>query len=237
MSLKKDNISNTAYLGDAATKYDSQRFVSPQGLMFDKIEKTCFSELIKLTKSKQNVLEVGCGTGRFTKHFSSKFDNLIASDASPDMLELAKKNCVGFKNVSFQLIQVDNISAADNTYDIVYGIRLLNQLADKNTAQKAVKEMIRVAKNGGYVLVEFVNFDRLLKRSNKGVQLKEREIIRWAEEENSYYISARGACLFSESLLKKIPSIILKIYAYIDKLFSRMLRKKTARIYILFKKQ
>ena len=97
-----------------------------------------FYEIEKILKSHKinRVLEVGCGTGRFTKHFSSKFDNLIASDASPDMLELAKKNCVGLKNVSFQLIQVDNISAADNTYDIVYGIRLLNQLADKTPHKK-----------------------------------------------------------------------------------------------------
>ena len=229
-------MTNTAYLGNAASKYDSQRFTTPQGLMFDKIEKNCFEELVNLISLKRNVLEVGCGTGRFTKHFSFKFDNLIASDASPDMLDLAKKNCEGIKNINFKLMQVDNISSKNNTYDFVYGIRLLNQLAEKNIAQKGIREMIRVTKPGGYVLIEFVNANRLLKRSLNGIQLKEKEVIKWAKTENSIFVSSRGACLFSESLLKMIPTPFLGIYAYIDKLFSKIFKKKCARIYILFKK-
>ena len=229
-------MNNTAYLGDDASIYDSQRFKSSQGQMFDRIEKACFNELIDLINLKQNVLEVGCGTGRFTKYLSSKVDKLLASDASPDMLNLAKKNCEGIKNINFELMQVDNIPVKNDTYDIVYGIRLINQLANKNTAKKGIKEMIRVTKPGGHVLIEFVNANRLLKRSMRGIQLKENEIIKWAKMENSTYVSSIGACLFSESLLKMIPSPFLYIYAYLDKLFSKIFRKKCARIYILFKK-
>ena len=151
-------------------------------------------------------------------------------------LILQKKNCEGIKNINFKLTQVDNISSKNNTYDFVYGIRLLNQLAEKNIAQKGIREMIRVTKPGGYVLIEFVNANRLLKRSLNGIQLKEKEVIKWAKTENSIFVSSRGACLFSESLLKMIPTPFLGIYAYIDKLFSKIFKKKCARIYILFKK-
>ena len=63
-------------------------------------------------------------------------------------LILQKKNCEGIKNINFKLTQVDNISSKNNTYDFVYGIRLLNQLAEKNIAQKGIREMIRVTKPG-----------------------------------------------------------------------------------------
>ncbi len=50
--------------------------------------------------SFNNVLEVGCGTGKNTEWLSKKSSNLIAVDLSPDMLKIARKK-INAKNVQF----------------------------------------------------------------------------------------------------------------------------------------
>jgi len=47
-------------------------------------------------------VEFGCGTGFYTGTLASKADSLLATDISPEMLEIAKQRESG-KNVAFQV--------------------------------------------------------------------------------------------------------------------------------------
>lgn len=46
-----------------------------------------------LSRKETRVLEVGCGVGTLTKYLAHNFDDIIAFDTSPVMLNVAKKEC------------------------------------------------------------------------------------------------------------------------------------------------
>ncbi|MDB5231928.1 MAG: methyltransferase protein [Chitinophagaceae bacterium] len=107
----------------------------------------------RIDPSKANrVLEVAAGTGRVTRHLRNRLRadaELIATDISPDMLELAKQKH-GEANIIFQVADAQSLPFADNSFDYVvcqYGMMFL---PDK---QKGFNEAFRVLKPGGQFLL------------------------------------------------------------------------------------
>src|SRR5215467_1653385 len=53
-------------------------------------------------KRGMTVLELGCGTGYFTKELVRSGADIVAIDVSPELLEIARTNCSG-PNVQYQI--------------------------------------------------------------------------------------------------------------------------------------
>ena len=53
-------------------------------------------------KPGMNVLELGCGTGYFTRELARSEANIVAIDVSPELLEIAKANCSA-ANVRYEI--------------------------------------------------------------------------------------------------------------------------------------
>jgi len=81
----------SGYLGDSASSYDNKRFTTLNGKNISAIETKTFISLFALVPSPERSLEVGCGTGRFTRLVANKSQEVVATDISPDMLKIAKK--------------------------------------------------------------------------------------------------------------------------------------------------
>src|ERR671930_1066202 len=63
-------------------------------------------------------VEVGCGTGRMTRHLAERFDRVVAVDVSPEMLALARR--VTMPNVELALVSGSTLDAvADAVADAV----------------------------------------------------------------------------------------------------------------------
>jgi ubiquinone/menaquinone biosynthesis C-methylase UbiE len=111
---------------------------------------TLFSEIMKEEKDYnggKRVLEVGCGRGSLSCYFSEAgFDcNLI--DLSESVLEIAQK--IFEKNnlkAKFIVGDANNLDIADNSFDVIYSIGLLEHFED---IEKPLKEQIRVLDKGG----------------------------------------------------------------------------------------
>jgi SAM-dependent methyltransferase len=97
-------------------------------------------------KSGMKVLEIGCGTGFFTKEIIKKPVQLTAIDISPDLIEVARKNILD-SNVEFIIENAYQMAFDDQTFDAVIGSSVLHHL-DVNLA---LKEIYRVLKPGGYI--------------------------------------------------------------------------------------
>lgn len=93
------------------------------------------------------VLEIGCGTGEFTKRIARTGADITAVDISPDLLEIAKKT-TPYLNVLFYLQNVENMDFGDGSFDVVIGSSILHHL-DLN---RAIKEVYRVLKKGGGIV-------------------------------------------------------------------------------------
>lgn len=68
----------------------------------------------------ESILEIGCGTGFFTRLLAETFPNayILATDISPVMLAVAKENLADLSNVRYQLADGENIQLEEK-FDVI----------------------------------------------------------------------------------------------------------------------
>jgi ubiquinone/menaquinone biosynthesis C-methylase UbiE len=97
-------------------------------------------------KPTYTVLELGCGTGYFTKEIVKTGASVVAIDISPDLLTIAQKEVQG-ANVRFCEENAYQMTIADASFDSVIGSSVLHHL----DIEKALSEMNRVLKPNGII--------------------------------------------------------------------------------------
>jgi ubiquinone/menaquinone biosynthesis C-methylase UbiE len=92
------------------------------------------------------VLEIGCGTGLFTRKVAAATRcKLIATDLSEELLQMAREK---FPEGSFVHDDAMKMQFGNDTFDVVYGSSILHHLE----MNKAMKEIFRVLKKGGRIV-------------------------------------------------------------------------------------
>ena len=94
----------------------------------------------------QKVLELGCGTGFFTKSLANTGAQVTAIDISPDLLAVARAECAA-ENVTFEVQNAYAMTYGAEVFDSVVGSSVLHHLE----VDAALKEIQRVLKPGGLV--------------------------------------------------------------------------------------
>src|ERR1043166_5287560 len=92
------------------------------------------------------VLELGCGTGYFTRELARSRADMVAIDVSPELLEIAKSNCSA-PNVRYEIQNAYELSYPDAVFDSVVGSSVLHHLE----IEEAIREIYRVLKPGGTI--------------------------------------------------------------------------------------
>lgn len=90
------------------------------------------------------VLELGCGTGYFTRELARTGASIVAVDISPHLLEIAKREAAA-NNVIFQLQNASALDFESNSFDAVVGSSILHHLE----IESALDEIHRVLRPGG----------------------------------------------------------------------------------------
>lgn len=62
--------------------------------------------LKQLPSQNQTALDIGCGTGEFSRLLSKRFKRVVAIDLSPNMIEAAKQRSRQFLNIDFQVADI-----------------------------------------------------------------------------------------------------------------------------------
>lgn len=104
------------------------------------------SMLTDLLEEGMKVLEIGCGTGYFTKELAKKCAELTAIDISPDLINIAKQKLTS-SGVNFILDNAARLSFRDQTFDAVIGSSVLHHL----DIEPALAEIYRVLSPGGLI--------------------------------------------------------------------------------------
>jgi ubiquinone/menaquinone biosynthesis C-methylase UbiE len=102
--------------------------------------------LSSVVKEVDQVLELGCGTGYFTRELVKLNIQVTAIDISPELIEEAKKT-IPNGNVLFQIQNAYQMDFKDHTFDAVIGSSVLHHLE----IDKAMAEIYRVLKPGGFL--------------------------------------------------------------------------------------
>jgi ubiquinone/menaquinone biosynthesis C-methylase UbiE len=111
----------------------------------------------RIQPGAKQVLEVGAGTGRLTRHLVQKIGSdarLTAIDINPAMLAIAEQ-LVREPNLEFQVADAQSLPFPDASFDIVVCQFSLMFLPDK---QKGFQEAWRVLRPGGQFL--FLTWDK-----------------------------------------------------------------------------
>ena len=92
------------------------------------------------------ILEVGCGTGTFTRELARSGAEIVAIDVSPELLEIARANCSA-PNVQYQIQNAYALSYSEGVFDSVVGSSVLHHLE----IEAAIRDIYRVLKLGGTI--------------------------------------------------------------------------------------
>src|SRR5215470_6627256 len=97
-------------------------------------------------RAGMSVLELGCGTGYFTRELARSGADIVAVDVSPELLEIAKVDCSA-PNVRYQIQNAYELSYPDAIFDSVVGSSVLHHLE----IEDALREIYRVLKPSGAI--------------------------------------------------------------------------------------
>jgi ubiquinone/menaquinone biosynthesis C-methylase UbiE len=202
---------------DVAAEYDDKRF-SRGGRLIDRREKAAVLDAIEPLEDKR-VLEVACGTGRFTVMLAERGADIVGVDISAAMLEegRAKAQSAGVSDtIEFMRGDAGRLPFPDDHFDTVIAMRFFH-LAD--TPKSFLAEMRRVSKNQ----VFFDTFNRFSTRSiynwalPMGSRLYSRyEVDSLLEKARLELVGAEHDFVFPYGFYRKIPDDVASAFRSID---------------------
>lgn len=84
--------------------------------------------LKQLPVQRQAALDIGCGTGEFSRLLSKRFEKVIATDLSSNMIGVAKQRSRQFSNIDFQVADVMQWEPTTEQFDVIVSIATLHHL-------------------------------------------------------------------------------------------------------------
>lgn len=126
-------------------------FIAP---LYDKIFSRPLGEghqligkLLKL-HPKKKILEIGVGSGLTLEHIINH--DFTGIDINEDMLYRAQVKALGRHNIKLHLMNAEKLKFKDDQFDIVMAPSVLSAVINP---EKVFKEMVRVARPGGIIVV------------------------------------------------------------------------------------
>lgn len=114
------------------------------------------AESLNLTDS--TILEIGCGRGGFAVELLRKHPRirrLIASDYSESAVEIAARRLNVHEAAKVVKEDIQNLSFANRTFDVIISCETIEHVP---SAGKALEELHRVLKPGGYLILTCPNY-------------------------------------------------------------------------------
>jgi ubiquinone/menaquinone biosynthesis C-methylase UbiE len=96
---------------------------------------------------EMRVLEIGCGTGYFTKELAKTQSSVVSIDISPDLIEIAKNETKEYTNIEYSIQNAEEMEFIEESFDSIIGSSVLHHL-DIN---KALSEIYKVLKKEGSI--------------------------------------------------------------------------------------
>jgi ubiquinone/menaquinone biosynthesis C-methylase UbiE len=152
-----------------------------------------------------SLLDIGFGTGNLTLELSKIFKEVTGIDLDKTMLSKAEKNISeSVRNLKFMNLDMLKIDATfgDNTFDVIvcFGNTLVHLDSEEYILDFFIKTR-RVLSDGGKLLFQIINYDRIIDKGINGLPTIENEIIKF--ERNYTYHKERNVIDFETILTIK----------------------------------
>lgn len=143
-----------AHFDQIADGYDNERFISAGARFIFQIEKMVITKWVSKERGDY-LLDVPCGTGRYTFILEQTFRHIIGGDISASMIDVAKskKLSKGHNNVRLLRLNAGRLPFADKTFNTVICVSFFHLIS--NTEKHIVmSEFKRVLKPRGRLILE-----------------------------------------------------------------------------------
>lgn len=177
-----------------------------------------FSEFLKNLNLNKKIalLDVGCGNGRLYDFLKHENVDYLGIDNNRAFLKIAKRK---YPKSKFKYADAIRLPFSKNSFDTVWCIAVLHHLPTKTLRLKACKEICRVLKTNGKLMITVWNLWQ--KKYRKFINKKTCDaLIPWNNKLNRYYYAFKPAELKSLlenagfSLVKNIKSQHNLAYIY-----------------------
>jgi ubiquinone/menaquinone biosynthesis C-methylase UbiE len=154
-----------------AEVYDETRFKSSHGTYSDFVQKSAVLELIGECKGK-HILEIGSGTGRFTRELAKRGAHVVCVDLSRKMHEQSRL-AINDTLIQYFVSSGFNLGFANETFDICLTINMMSHIKNESMI---FNEVCRVLKKEGFFVANFPNMSGLYFPIGAIVNLFERSL-------------------------------------------------------------
>ena len=103
----------------------------------------------KIVNQNTIALDIGCGTGRWSKYMARRVKFIEAIDPS-DAVYAAAKVLINYSNIRITRAEVDSIPFTDNSFDFVFSLGVLHHIPD---TAAAIRKAVEKLKPGGHLLL------------------------------------------------------------------------------------
>jgi ubiquinone/menaquinone biosynthesis C-methylase UbiE/DNA-binding MarR family transcriptional regulator len=159
-----------AALAERRTK--SQEFFSSSAGQWDRVRDELFGDRVHLAAMAALADpdwiagDLGCGTGQVSAALAPFVGRVIAVDSSAAMLQAARRRLTGFDNIDLRRGELEALPIDDTRLDVAILMLVLHHVPEP---QQAVKEVARVLKPGGRIIVgDMLPHDRESYRQQMG---------------------------------------------------------------------
>ena len=202
---------------DVAESYEDKRF-SRGGRLIDRREKQAVLDAIGPVEDKE-ILEIACGTGRFTVMLAERGADIVGLDVSGPMLQQGrgKARSAGVSDhLEWMRGDAARLPFPDDHFDVVFAMRFFH-LAD--TPAAFLEEMARVSREQ----VFFDTFNRFSTRSlytwalPMGSRLySSREVDRLLSDTGLELVAAEHDWVFPYGFYRKVPNRVASGFRWLD---------------------
>jgi ubiquinone/menaquinone biosynthesis C-methylase UbiE len=227
---------------EVAQNYDSERFLTPGGQMFDLFEKSVVLSYLPQSPKGVKVLDAGAGSGRFTIEIAEKGFDVVSCDYSEAMLEIIRSKITALnltKRVLLSRQDITQMTFEDNEFDYICSLRVMVNLDTVENEVRALNELVRVCRPGGKVVVEFVNSLSIAGIDSKKESMVSMSVVKdiLSKIPNAKLEAAFGRRIISQTAFEKSPNYMLKALDIIDSGLSKLFPYLCVRTYYVIVKQ
>nr|WP_159763617.1 class I SAM-dependent methyltransferase [Halovenus carboxidivorans] len=202
---------------DVAQEYDEKRF-SKGGRLIDRREKEAVLDALGPVEDKK-VLEIACGTGRFTAMLAERGADIVGLDISGPMLQQGRQRAQSAgvaDSLEYMRGDAGRLPFPDDHFDVVFAMRFFH-LAD--TPEEFLAEMCRVSNDQ----IFFDTFNRYSTRSlyNWALPMGSRlysgeEVDALLDATGLELVSAEHDWIFPYGLYREIPNRVASTLRWLD---------------------
>jgi len=118
-------------------------------------------------QTKQQILDLGCGTGEYLTRFAQEGHKVVGIDLNPQMLQVAREKCPSGFWLELNLTELERLPQKlpdqfQSTFDLIFCTGNVLSYLSSNELKQTIRNIYKLLNPGGIWLFQIVNWEKIL---------------------------------------------------------------------------